>query len=372
MSRAFLPSSGTPSVSPAFASIWESTGSADRMTMVLAKTGTTAATKTISVDNQDCLFRQYVSEPLAAGCVFTAGDFIKGQIRCSEVNTDANQTIVYSFRVYSEDGSTQRVLLRGGTESTEFATTLTNISITNTVANSYTTVDGDRLVFEVGANRGSALRNGSMSFGDVAGSDLPEDETTTTALDPWIEFPSTTLTLKATIGTDTATLSEGVPGIAPGPATDSGTLSESASIGITDTDGATLADTSADLQVTDPAAEMALTDAGLVTVSDLVSETASLSESGSVAAALPVLDTASLGESLGLAAVFGLTDGGTLSENAGIGLNPSDSGAFAESAVVTQYIFFTGTVSGTPDIAPWVTGSPDVKPWVTGNPDISR
>ena len=49
---------------------------------------------------------------------------------------------------------------------------------------------GDRLVVEIGANDVNA-GNLQFRYGAPTGSDLPEDETTTTDLTPWIEFSGT-------------------------------------------------------------------------------------------------------------------------------------------------------------------------------------
>jgi hypothetical protein len=52
--------------------------------------------------------------------------------------------------------------------------------------------DGDRLVVEFGGGRAlSWTGDFAISFGDNSGTDLPEDDTTTAANNPWLEFSMT-------------------------------------------------------------------------------------------------------------------------------------------------------------------------------------
>jgi hypothetical protein len=73
-----------------------------------------------------------------------------------------------------------------GTEFSDSA--LTNHSIPSTALTTTTTQDGDYLVIEIGRTGG--LGQADMRIGDAATSDLPENETTTDDLNPWIEFDS--------------------------------------------------------------------------------------------------------------------------------------------------------------------------------------
>ena len=52
---------------------------------------------------------------------------------------------------------------------------------------------GDRLVIEIGIRDATAstTTTATISFGDNGATDLPEDQTTTTALNPWVEISQT-------------------------------------------------------------------------------------------------------------------------------------------------------------------------------------
>ena len=61
-------------------------------------------------------------------------------------------------------------------------------------ATNYTTVAGDYLVLEVGVGGDPAVgfnHESGMRFGDAAASDLPEDNTDTTDLNPWVQLTDT-------------------------------------------------------------------------------------------------------------------------------------------------------------------------------------
>lgn len=198
--RFFLEASGAPAISPAFTAGWESQVSGDRVLMFTTKQGTTLANKTAAgtgTSGQDIIWRQFHSPPMAIGNVFTAAEAFKGQVRCREASTTNNYAMVWGLRILSADGATVRATLRSLTTSggLEFdGSALTNRSIVGTYANSYTTVDaGDILVLELGfrCTSGADTANGTGNFGSSAGSDLPEDETTATALDPWFEVVNT-------------------------------------------------------------------------------------------------------------------------------------------------------------------------------------
>jgi hypothetical protein len=197
--RIYLPSSGTALVSPAFDGAWDVTTGADRLWAAAGQQNTAMATKSTaetSASVVNVLSRQYLVGPLTAQ---TVGGTIKGQIRCSEANADADYRIQLVVRAVSSDGVTVRGTLRAAdTEalSSEFHTSLRNItvplaSLSPQALSSVVVSDGDWLVIEIGYrshNTHTTSRAGSFRYGDVATSDLPEDETTTTDLNPWIEF----------------------------------------------------------------------------------------------------------------------------------------------------------------------------------------
>lgn len=142
--------------------------------------------------NKDILFRQYISDPIAAQTL--TAQAVKLQIRGSETSTNNNLFLSWVLRVLSNDGTVVRgtmVAINRG--ATELATSLTNradsATSTQVVAES-----GDRLVLEVGTGgdpTAGSDHSGSISIGDDSGTDLPEDETTTAANNPWMEYAGT-------------------------------------------------------------------------------------------------------------------------------------------------------------------------------------
>ncbi|HSB84342.1 MAG TPA: fibronectin type III domain-containing protein, partial [Nitrosarchaeum sp.] len=202
--RLYFSASQTPSVSPSFGS-WGYTTEAGRYALLSSKavsgeslvTGTRIGPSNSGITQLD---RQYVSEPMSVGLVFTSGSTsVKAQLQCREFQNGDNTQSGLSIRIVSNDGTTTRAILLApanyGLTSGEFGTTLRNAAYANgdTVTSSYTTVGGDRLVVEIGYtdNTGSSVE-GQCRYGAPSGTDLPEDETTTTTNNvPWIEFSNT-------------------------------------------------------------------------------------------------------------------------------------------------------------------------------------
>lgn len=204
--RFYLSSTATPSVSPPFFGTWTRTTEGDRRVMSTAKDASAMADKTVwaggsAAADESALTRQYVSAEMAAGVAFNTADTFKLQVRCKESGTDDNVgRVLLGIKVYASDGTTLRATLLAvdfyGPTINEWATSLTNRqgwhpSFSLDVG--YTTVAGDILVIEVGAKAGiggvgGATVTGTMSFGADHASDLPENETTTTANNPWFEI----------------------------------------------------------------------------------------------------------------------------------------------------------------------------------------
>lgn len=201
--RFYLPDTGVAAVSPAFDGSWERTAAADRRRCVTAKIGSTIANRGnvgFGVNPSDTLIRQYVSDPLSAASAAllasTPGN-VKGQARCQENAATDDVCAQLLIAVCSNDGATIRgTLLPHNTAvlSSEWA----NASSTNrnfprggstALTAVASAVANDRIVIEMGYRQHSTVTiNQTIRFGDSAASDLPEDETTTTDLNPWIEF----------------------------------------------------------------------------------------------------------------------------------------------------------------------------------------
>ena len=189
--RFYLPSSGAASVSPAFAAAWEDTSSAVRRAMVTDKIASAMADElsgTLSLG--DNLIIQYVSDPLDGAQTIWGN--MKLQIRAREGNALLDSLSKLGVFVYSNDGTTLRgTLLAVADYSTgaEWNSTYRNkVFADGDVPTPVSALDGDRIVIEIGANMASVISTSDISLGDDSATDLPEDETTTDANNPWFQI----------------------------------------------------------------------------------------------------------------------------------------------------------------------------------------
>src|SRR3989339_641061 len=194
VTRFYLPASGAAAVNPTYNAGWEKTSQADNLRCVTPKLNTAMASKTssenVSTNPYDVLTRQYVSDPIAGQ---TISGTLKGQIRVMESNNLANFNRAIVVYVVSNDGATVRGTLLsifGG--GTEYDNAFQNRNFPeSTVLSSVNAQNGDRIVIEIGTrstNTAATNRTATHSFGDDSANDLAEDESTTTANNPWIEF----------------------------------------------------------------------------------------------------------------------------------------------------------------------------------------
>ena len=195
--RFYLPSMGAAAVSPAFSGDWERNADADRLKCVTLKTASTMISKTsseaVTTSPYDVLTRQYVSDPIKAQ---TISGTVKGQIRTKESAAAADFMRAIVIKVVSGDGGTVR-----GTLLSHFPSPLSSeynsMSLYNryfppsTALGSVDAQEGDRIVIEVGTRAFNILSTSytaTHNFGDNSDTDLPEDESTVAAYNPWIEF----------------------------------------------------------------------------------------------------------------------------------------------------------------------------------------
>lgn len=199
--RFYLPKTASATgISPTADADWEDTSLLARVAMTTTSVSDAMATVSFSDGDdtsKDVLFRQYVSAALTGGQTISELQAIKAQARCTCL-AGYDMRLTVGIRVIAGDGTTVRKTVLAVTrDGTVAATSLTNRQFTATsAAGDYTTnADGlDRLVIEVGMggdptillNHGSSLR-----LGDAAASDLPEDDTDTTDLRPWVELADT-------------------------------------------------------------------------------------------------------------------------------------------------------------------------------------
>lgn len=147
------------------------------------------------VAGDDNLIVRMISKPLDTQTI--SGTF-KGQMLALESAATLDARAQLIAKVIAPNGTVRGTLYAMDTSalSNEWATVATNrkfplawagagATLTNVNA-----IAGDVLVIEVGARTHAATTGGSVTIrlGDSAASFLPEDETTTTELNPWIEF----------------------------------------------------------------------------------------------------------------------------------------------------------------------------------------
>ena len=201
VTKFYLPSSGAAAVSPAFTLsgfTWTDTSGADRIAAVTTKINSAITDKTVvgtGVAGIDQLFCQYVSAPIGGGPITGT---VKGQIRAFEELTTADARAQIVIYVVSNDGSTLRGVLYAG-DTAALSSEFSNVGRVNrkfprsspVSVNSVAAATNDRIVMEIGARRsGNSSTDVILVFGDTTtGTDLPEDETTSTSTTlPWIEF----------------------------------------------------------------------------------------------------------------------------------------------------------------------------------------
>lgn len=215
--RLYLEStSSAPAISPAADAAWTSAAGMTRVRAATTKLGSALTTEEKNgsgVNPNTLAVRQAIFGPLAAQTI--SGTFT-AQMRGSEEGSSLNARHAICIRVIGPDGTTVRGTLRALINGNEYAvTTLTNArpeaggtddDLTNVDAQA-----GDYLVIDWGFRYASALTQWARQrWGSSAGSDLPQDLTTTTDLDPWIEFSGTislqTMTFFPTIHTKVSLL----------------------------------------------------------------------------------------------------------------------------------------------------------------------
>jgi hypothetical protein len=199
--RFYLPSTGTPPISPAADGSWEQTSDLIRLSLVTTKIGSTqliqSGASNSTTGSFDVLLAQYISDPLGAQ---TIDGTVKGVTKARETNGAADLRTQMIIKVVSGDGLTVRGTLLShdeGTLTSEWSTSSTLNSRLAPVAlrsNTLTPVvaqAGDRVVVEIGYRRHTTIDptsyTGRLYFED-SGTDLPESDSDTTVGDPWIEF----------------------------------------------------------------------------------------------------------------------------------------------------------------------------------------
>lgn len=196
--RFYLPATGAAAVSPTISAADWAHINALRLPLNSVKGASTIATTTYAPDVADHLVAgrahvaQFVSDVLPAQII--PAQTVRIQVRVAEAVATNNLFLNWKIYAVSVDGSTVLgTLLAVKADATEVGTALTNRmdSATTTL---FTASDNFRLVLEIGlggtptASAGVDGHNGSMSFGESAATDMPEDDASTAALNPWLQF----------------------------------------------------------------------------------------------------------------------------------------------------------------------------------------
>jgi hypothetical protein len=203
--RFYLPSTGSPAVTPAFGSGWDVTAAVRLMTSIV-KQGTISAAVAFKGSGSNPNFSlgaQFVSVPLAAQ---TISGTVKGQMVTLD-HAGQVTTLAVAIRLVDSTGAdygtvkhlvgpTPAASVSGSTPPVWPSVNNTNRQLLDSSDNpaialtSRTAAAGDLLVIEIGgrvADTDSTF-NRSPTAGDGSGSDLPEDNTTLTFFNPWVEF----------------------------------------------------------------------------------------------------------------------------------------------------------------------------------------
>lgn len=133
-------------------------------------------------------FRTFVSEKLDSGIDFTGGTFTHVQ-RWGQSSSSANTFARVVAGIINSSGTL--IVSSSWTDGTEFVTSTTTPSSRNVTWShgiTYTTVNNDRLVFEIGWDQdGSGSYTQVASRGNTSGTDLSSTDGDTDIQNPWFE-----------------------------------------------------------------------------------------------------------------------------------------------------------------------------------------
>lgn len=193
--RFYFSNAQAADISPAFGG-WTNTSLAVRRALLSAKSDleslANGSDHFLDSSSNPSLDRQFVSEPLAAQ---TINGSLKMQLRCFDFNALTTCTSRLLVRVVSGDGLTVRgtllPLAQYGPNTAISQALLRNKTFAD--GDAISSVDaqaGDRIVIEIGFALLVGTDSGARAdYGAPSGtSDLPENETETSAFVPWVEF----------------------------------------------------------------------------------------------------------------------------------------------------------------------------------------
>ncbi len=195
VTRLYFSSSAVPPISPGFDSNWEETSSAVRRNMSPTKTTSSMVdeTATSAALAEDELIIQLIGPPMKAQTINPLNLGFKCYARAARGTLIVTAVSRIVAKVISNDGSTVRgTCLSFGDKSTgtNWNTTDRNKAFVDgdDATASVSALLGDRLMIELGLNHTASVDTAQINIGDNSGTDLAEDETTTTANNPWLEI----------------------------------------------------------------------------------------------------------------------------------------------------------------------------------------
>lgn len=192
-------STTAPDVSPSIQSYTHTQGTRRKLLTTDTSALTSSAYTPDAADHSvvgDAQHIQFVSDPLAAGIVYSSGNALAACIQGFEPNANCNQFLQIFVSVVNSSGVQQAVLRSKVSFPTELATALTARFLSTTLSGSYTTALNDRLVVEISTEGNPAGGGGVQGHnatlrwgGNGAGGDLASaDGETGTTLNPWVEI----------------------------------------------------------------------------------------------------------------------------------------------------------------------------------------
>ncbi len=140
------------------------------------------------------LLSTFISQPLIAQTI-SSGSTISAQFRANSSSTASGNTtqLTLYFRYCDENGT--NITEIGNASSTNLTTSSTNRTISFTLPGNVTITDNQRLIIEVGftfsAGSSTTQTGTAQQSCAITAGDLPVDNTTTSSLNPWIEFSQT-------------------------------------------------------------------------------------------------------------------------------------------------------------------------------------
>ncbi len=158
-----------------------------------ASAATLTSGVTGAASTRELLIQTWIS-PVLAGQTILSGSTISAQVRTSISSTSLRSGAgkVY-IRLMNEDGTIASEI--GNATTSNLTATLTNRTYTLTLGSNVVVTGGQRIVFEFGWRylTGTDVNTTGSIVSNVlpTTSDLPVDNTTTTAFLPWVEFSQT-------------------------------------------------------------------------------------------------------------------------------------------------------------------------------------